>query len=976
MPKLTPELINTAHDRWSSFLESAQNQGLTVPDAPDVREAFRAAMALSPFVARTAVRRPALAVELMAGGDVMRDYGTGLDGWDLRFQKLLPDSNASAHSEGLDGVRQSLTDADFERHLRLFRYREMVRIAVRDLSGLADLNGTLADLSALADICIQLALAFLHDRLCRTWGTPVDADGRPQRLIVLGMGKLGAGELNFSSDVDLIFTYPREGVTSGGSKAISNEDFFIRLSRKLIHMIGAATDEGFVFRVDARLRPFGEAGPLALSFSRMEDYYQVHGREWERYALIKARVVAGDFSAGHRLLQDLRPFVYRRYLDYNTIDALRDMKQRIATEVRSKGLQDNIKLGPGGIREVEFFGQMFQLLRGGVQPELQTRDIQTILKHLVAYRYIPPQTGAELTEAYVFLRRTENRIQAYGDEQLHHLPSEPTQQDGLAAAMDFENWTQFKQTLEHHRRRVHDHFKALLAAGDHGMSGNGGDKVLLEELSAVWQNVLADQRAEMVLEKTGFSKPSETLRLIADLREDGALRPMSAMGKQRLAKIMPLLLQAAGAADHPQQVLLRLMTLIKSICRRTAYLSLLCEYPTTLAHLVRLFEVSPWIAGQLSRYPVLLDELLDPRTLYRPPRRQELVTELRSRLSGITEQDLEHQLEVLRIFKQTNMLRVAASDITNVLPLMKVSDYLSDIAEVVVNEVVALSWRHLCAKHGVPTCSLGNRPCRQGFAVIAYGKLGGLELGYRSDLDLVFLHAAAPGQTKGGRLPIDNTQFFARLGQRVLHILTAHTDTGRLYETDMRLRPSGSSGMLVSHIEGFAEYQRTDAWTWEHQALIRARAIAGEKDLQRRFEEIRREILTRRRDSVTLRKEVAGMRHQLFQAGKPGPQGSFNIKEDRGGIMDIEFLVQYLLLGHAHHHPEIIRWTDNVRQLQTLSQYGIIDQQTAFALRRAYLVLRAAGHRLNLRDIPAQIGKDRFQNITAFVRRCWQRYLS
>jgi glutamate-ammonia-ligase adenylyltransferase len=685
--------------------------------------------------------------------------------------------------------------------------------------------------------------------------------------------------------------------------------------------------------------------------------------------------VAGDFLAGRRLLLDLKPFVYRRYLDYNTIDSLRDMKQRIAVEVRSKSLQDNIKLGPGGIREVEFFGQMFQLLRGGVQPELQARDIQTILKRLVVYRYIPPETGADLAEAYIFLRRAENRIQAYMDEQQHRLPSDPDKRLCLAAAMNFEDWGAFEQVLAIHRQKVHDHFDALLAGGHHGGQEDSADKDLVEELSAVWQNVLENQQAREILASAGFSDPPKALNLVTDLREDGALRPMSAMGRQRLSRIMPLLLQAAGAADHPQQVLLRLMALIKSICRRTAYLSLLCEYPATLAHLVRLFEVSPWIAEQLNRYPVLLDELLDPRTLYRPPKREELVAELGSRMSGIPEEDLEHQLEILRIFKQTNMLRVAASDITNVLPLMKVSDHLSDIAEVVVNAVVALSWRHLVAKHGAPTCRLRDKLCRQGFAVIAYGKLGGLELGYRSDLDLVFLHAAAPGQTQGGPRPVDNTQFFARLGQRVLHVLTAHTDTGKLYETDMRLRPSGASGLLVSHIEGFADYQRHDAWTWEHQALIRARTIAGDEDLQHRFEEIRMEILTRRRDLGRLRNDVAKMRHQLYQARTPTPDGTFDVKEDRGGIMDIEFLVQFLLLGHAHRHPEITRWTDNVRQLQALSHFEIIDRHTAFALRRAYLILRATGHRLNLRGLPAHIEKDRFQVIKTLIERCWEKYL-
>jgi glutamate-ammonia-ligase adenylyltransferase len=841
MPKLPLALEQSAETHWAAFRQKMPENNRPWPSSAATADALKVAFAFSPFVYRTAMGRPEMAVELETGGDLMRAYQ--LEDYRKRCERRLlapPETAPPAGDE--DPLHHQPSEAELQKRLRLFRQREMMRIAIRDLAGLADLNATLLDLSNLADTCISQALDLLYRQMCPVWGTPMDADGRRQDLVVLGMGKLGARELNFSSDVDLIFAYPRDGRTQDGGRTTSNEDFFIRLSRKLIQTIGAATEDGFVFRVDTRLRPFGESGPLALSFDRMEEYYQVHGREWERYALIKARAVAG-VPAGNRLLEALKPFVYRRYLDYNAFDSLREMKQRIAVEVRGKGLQDNIKLGPGGIREVEFFGQMFQLLRGGVQPELQTRDIQTILNHLVTYRYIPRETGTDLTQAYIFLRRAENRIQARSDEQQHKLPTGPEERLMLAASMGFDSWERFEQTLAQHRGCVHRHFNALLAGGEHGPQQDGNSKTLLEELGAVWQNVLDVSQARTILSDAGFSDPERALTLIADLRQDSALRPMSAMGRQRLSKIMPLLLQAAGAADHPQQVLMRMLVLIRSICRRTVYLSLLCEYPQTLAHLVRLFEASSWIAELLNRHPVLLDELLDPRTLYRPPMRDSLVSELRSRLSGVPAEDLEHQLEVLRIFKQTNILRVAASDITHVLPLMKVSDHLSDIAEVVVNAAITLSLNHLTAKHGMPSCSLGDRSCRQGFAVIAYGKLGGLELGYRSDLDLVFLHAASPGQTQGGGRAIDNAQFFSRLGQRVLHILTTHTAAGVLYETDMRLRPSGDSGMLVSHIDGFADYQHHDAWTWEHQALIRARVIAGDPDLRRRFNSIRREVL-------------------------------------------------------------------------------------------------------------------------------------
>jgi [glutamine synthetase] adenylyltransferase / [glutamine synthetase]-adenylyl-L-tyrosine phosphorylase len=959
---------------WQRFQTAVTDMGLSLPPQHPALNALKTGFALSRFVAQTVLRRPEIAVDLIESGDLMNPYGDG-DRLQRYQTHMVIDSGGNINAD-VRKIWATMGKTQFERLLRLFRHREMLRIAVRDLAGLADLQAVLEDLTTLADQCLQQALAFLYHRQCLEWGTPVDGDGNPQELIVLGMGKLGAHELNFSSDVDLIFTYAKEGQTINGTKSTSNEDFFLRLCRSLIQTIGANTAEGFVFRVDTLLRPFGESGPLVLSFSRMEDYYETHGREWERYALIKARVVAGDTKVGQQLLDNLKPFIFRRYLDYNTFESLRDMKKRIAFEVRTKGLENNVKLGPGGIREIEFFGQMFQLLRGGVQPELQARPILTILQRLVEHHYIPPETQHDLTSAYIFLRRTENRIQAYLDQQRHNLPQTADEQRLLSSAMAFDDWPSFLRALNHHRKKVQYHFNALLAHGDAQTTPPEEERVK-DGIKAIWQGATEQEQAHEILKALRFTKSDTVLKLIQDLKDDAALRFMSTMGQERLTRILPLLVTVASQSAHPQLVLGRLFNLIKSICRRTSYLSLLCEYPEVITHLVQLFESSPWIADQLCRHPVLLDELLDPRTLYNPPKKEELVAELHSLLTGIPKDDLEHQLESMRIFKQTNTLRVAASDITNVLPLMKVSDRLSDIAEVVLNKVVDISWRHLMNKHGAPTCQLNEQPCSQGFAVIAYGKLGGLELGYRSDLDLVFLHAAAPGQTREGPRPIDNAQFFARLGQRVLHILSAHTSAGILYETDMRLRPSGDSGMLVSHIDGFKNYHLNDAWTWEHQALIRARAIAGDEAIQKQFEQIRMEVLAQPRDSQKLRHEVTNMRERLRQAQSPTPNrdNTFEIKQGHGGIVDIEFIVQYLILCHAHRHREITRWTDNVRQLQALSSHGIIDQPSAFGLRRAYLILRAMGHRLNLKELPAHIDDSRFKGLRAHVKRCWRAFL-
>ncbi|NNK02451.1 MAG: bifunctional [glutamate--ammonia ligase]-adenylyl-L-tyrosine phosphorylase/[glutamate--ammonia-ligase] adenylyltransferase, partial [Desulfatitalea sp.] len=681
--------------------------------------------------------------------------------------------------------------------LRTFRRREMVRIALRDICGWAVLEQTLADLTDLADTAIAAALRLLQRQQVALWGQPCDAAGQPIRLVVLGLGKLGAGELNFSSDVDLMFAYPAEGHTQGGARGTTDAaSFFTRLCRDLIQVLGAVTEDGFVFRVDARLRPFGEAGPLVMSFERLEDYYQAQGREWERYALIKARVAAGDATAGRRLLDRLKPFVFRRYLDYGAFDSLRDMKNRISLEVRSKGLQDNIKLGSGGIREIEFFGQMFQLIRGGVTPELQIRPIRQVLAILAQKRLIPDPVARELDAAYVFLRFVENRVQQWADRQVHLLPSEPMARLRLAAAMGFEGWASFSRQLDHHRAHVRTHFSALLAPAQ-AHTPLDPEKEMSKQLTALWQGVLEPGKADALLTHLGFSSAQEVIQQITALKQDRTLRDMSQVGRERLNRLIPMIVQAAASSAQPDQTLQRLFHLIRSIQQRTSYLALLVENPSILKHVVHLAGASPWIADFLSRHPVLLDELLDPRTLYRPPDRKMLAEELTQRLTRIAGDDLEYQMEALRVYKQVNVLRVAASDMTSVLPLMKVSDHLSDIAEVILDQVVHLCFDQLAAKHGWPACSVGNGRCERGFVVIAYGKLGGLELGYGSDLDLVFLHAAEAGQTSNPNRPLDNAQFFSRLGQRVLHMLTTPTGAGIVYDADMRLPPSGASGMLV-----------------------------------------------------------------------------------------------------------------------------------------------------------------------------------
>lgn len=940
--------------RWQSMQAAAEAAGRTLSASREIREAAGKVFAWSRFVSECCRRMPTLLPDLIDSGDLRRSYN------ERRYRDAL-------HSR----TREETDESRMAASLRGFRNREMVRIAWRDLCGWADLQETMADLTALAEASIDRAVEFLHRRMVDRYGIPKAADGSEQQLVVIGMGKLGGRELNFSSDIDLIFAYPDAGKTDGADSPVGNDEFFSRLCRSVLQLLGRTTPDGFVYRVDMRLRPFGESGPLVMSFDATEQYYHYQGREWERYAWIKAREVGGDRIAGRRLLERLNSFVYRRYLDFGAFESLRAMKQKIAHEVGRKGLQHDIKIGRGGIREIEFFGQVFQLIRGGVSPKLQQQSIEPALQDLARENLVTGEVCRELRTAYRFLRRLEHRLQEYADQQTHRLPSDPGARKRLAESMGFAEEIEFSEALDTHRERVHRHFAMLLGTA----TPEAPPSEYLQTLAAVWRQELDADQAPAALHAAGFEPAEEALRVLANLRSAVDRGALGRDGRRRLDRLMPRLLQSAGRSSTPIQSLVRIVELIEAIGGRAAYLALLLEYPDSLQHLVRLVEASPWVARFLTRHPVLLDELLDSRTLYAPPGRAELEQELHQRLEGLPD-DLETRMDALRVFKQVNVLRVAAADVTEVLPLMRVSDHLSDIAEVVLAQALEMAWRHLVAKHGPPRCNIGAQCLDQGFAVVAYGKLGGLELGYGSDLDLVFLHAAATGDTAGPRNAVDNRQFFARLGQRVIHILTAHTRAGVLYETDMRLRPSGASGILVSHIDGFREYQQKSAWTWEHQALIRARPVGGDPHLRSRFESVRREILTAVRDPRQLRRDVLDMRGRMRRELLRQDPQVFDVKQERGGMVDIEFLVQYLVLSHAHRHPVLLRWTDNVRLIQTLMETGIMNEIDAHILKHAYLIYRAVSHKRSLQEQPAQVSADRFVLLRRRVNEIWNHHLN
>ncbi|MEW6354019.1 MAG: bifunctional [glutamate--ammonia ligase]-adenylyl-L-tyrosine phosphorylase/[glutamate--ammonia-ligase] adenylyltransferase [Pseudomonadota bacterium] len=940
---------------WQTYYEHARAADIQPVRHPELLRVLRRVWAYSDFVADNCARHPRVLADLLQSGDLFVDYAAG------EYVNKLRAALAQVSDE-----------AELSIALRQVRRREMLRIAWRDLAGWADVRETLADASAFAAACIDAALDTLHGWQCAEWGMPRDAEGVPQTLVVLGMGKLGAHELNFSSDVDLIFVYTGDGETRA-RRRLSNEEYFIRLAQRLIRALDERTPEGFVFRVDARLRPFGESGPLALSFAALEDYYQTHGREWERYAFIKARVVAGDRVAGARLMRSLHPFIYRRYLDFGAFEALRAMKELIARELQRKGMENNIKLGWGGIREVEFIGQVFQLIRGGRDARLQRPELLPVLDALRDAQYLPEYAARELREGYLFLRRVENRLQEVADEQTHTLPTDELGQLRLALSMGYGDWETFERALNKHRARVHGHFEQVFAAPQ-------AESAASPDLDGLWQGALIGAHACEVLNAQGFTDAAEALRWLDQLRAGHSYRALSERGRARLDKLMPLLIAALGRTDRPNAALARLVPLIETIARRTAYLALLIENPMALSQLVKLCAASPWVSAMLARHPLLLDELLDARTLYAVLDKAGLEQELRRVLAPVAEDDLEQHMETLRHFKHVQVLRVAAADIGGALPLMKVSDHLTWLAEVIVQEVLNLAWRHLTAKHGHPSCRIEGKTREPGFAVIGYGKFGGIELGYGSDLDLVFLHSSSGEQQRTtGPRGLDNSVFFARLGQRIIHILNTLTPSGVLYEVDTRLRPSGASGLLVSSLESYADYQRHHAWTWEHQALVRARVVAGAgadaADLAAGFTRLRGEILARPRDAHALRTEVRDMRAKMRTAlGGCGAE-RFDLKQDRGGIADIEFMVQYGVLLWAHAHPELLVYPDNIRLLETLSAAGLLPAQDAQRLSDAYRAYRGAVHRAALQEEPACADVGEFREYRQGVMDIWRKLM-
>ncbi|VAW83669.1 Glutamate-ammonia-ligase adenylyltransferase [hydrothermal vent metagenome] len=950
---LPEPLIADVREYWLAYEQAATDEAVIPVSHAELKNVLYKVWLQSDFVARLCINAPARLHELCSSGDLLLAY--------------LPGEAQQRIKAELTGTTNI---SDLKQRLRQWRQREMLRIAWRDLAGWADLKETMFALSELASACMDIALCYLTPWLQKEYGTPYgEQSKKPQHLVVLGMGKLGAYELNFSSDIDLIFVFPEEGETQGAMHSISNHEYFIKLGRQLIDVIGTRTVDGFVFRVDMRLRPFGNSGSLVMNFDAIALYYQTQGRDWERYALIKARPVAGDIAQGEMLLESLSPFVFRRYLDFGALEALREMKGLIAQQVRKKSLVRNIKLGAGGIREIEFVGQVFQLIRGGCEPRLKARGIVDVLQTLRVLNYLPAFVVHELIIAYDFLRRTENRLQAYADRQTHDLPQDEREQLKLAYAMGFTGWSEFYTCLQKTMQTVHHHFEQVFTAPQTEHANDDENK---QNLATLWAIGAEFDQAHEVLQHNGFQQPEEVVRCLTTMRASSSYRHLSSRGRVRLDHLIPLTLGAAAQATQPTVAFLRVMMVLEAIGRRSAYYALLLEHPMALSQLVQLCAASPWLTTYVAQHPLLLDELLDPRFLYAPPDRAALAHEMSQLMQRVKENDLESQMDVLRSFTQSNILKVAAADVSDALPLMKVSDHLTAIAEVVLNKVMECAWQHLLQRYGMPTCSDAGVRREARFAIIAYGKMGGYELGYGSDLDLVFLHDGdeVDGVTEGDR-SVSHSVFFARLAQRIIHMLRTQTPTGVMYDVDVRLRPSGASGLLVTSMSSFIRYQNKQAWTWEHQALVRARFVAGAPILRQAFERIRQQVLARERDPVKLQTEVREMRERMRQELASKRSEVFDIKQDRGGIADIEFIVQYLTLRWGHQYPELLQWEDNIRLLASCKAIAVLQPEQADVLSNAYRSYRSEVHKRKLQNEPAEVSSHYYVEERKAVSQIW-----
>ena len=808
--------------------------------------------------------------------------------------------------------------------LRRYRSAGSTRLVWRDVLGLDTVEQTLAGSTALAEQCLSIALAAVEGEFAQRHGVVRDEAGIEQRLVVFGLGKLGGGELNFSSDIDLVYAYPRDG-ESDGRRALEAEDYFARLGQRLAKLLDEVTADGFCHRVDLRLRPFGGAGRVAWSFAAMDGYFQREGRDWERYAWLKARTVAGDVAAGEAWLETLRPFVYRRYLDFTALDGLRTMKAAIVAEMQRRDMADDLKRGVGGIREIEFLVQSLQLIRGGREPALRGRSLLPALRALVEAGQIAPGHGQVLADAYRFLRRLENRVQMLADAQTHAVPEAAPERLRLALGLGYAGWQPLQDELARWREQVSAEFDALLVP----QRGQAAP----DALESYWR-ALPQGGDAAVLATAGFPDAEGGDAALRDFARSGGVRALSDAARARLDRVVPALLGAAAASARPEVALKRLLDLLQAILRRASYLALLDEQPSALARLVDVLARSAFLAERIAHYPLLLDELLDTRVAGPLPGAAQMQAACAAAVAG-PDDDPEVALRALNEVRQALSFRIALASLDRRQGAGRSTRQLAALADAVVAQVLRMARSEVEAAHGVLP---GGR-----FAVVGYGSLGGCELGFGSDLDLVFLYDADPNAMSDGARALEPARWYTRLAQKVVALLGAVTAAGRLYETDMRLRPDGSKSLLVSTLASYVEYQQQRAWTWEHQALVRARAVAGEASLLEDFEQVRRDTLGRVRDRAALAADVGQMRQRMRAELDRSDAARFDLKQGAGGLVDLEFVLQYGVLARAADVPALLQRRDSPGLIDALAGCGQLQADEAAALHQAHATLLEAG---------------------------------
>ncbi|HNR92265.1 MAG TPA: bifunctional [glutamate--ammonia ligase]-adenylyl-L-tyrosine phosphorylase/[glutamate--ammonia-ligase] adenylyltransferase [Dokdonella sp.] len=822
---------------------------------------------------------------------------------------------------------------DFRADLRRFRREESLRLIWRDVNGIDAIETTLTGTSVLAEVCLEAALRQAEREFAARHGVLRTADGQVQRLVVLALGKLGGGELNFSSDVDLVLAFA-EPASSDGTRPVDAETGYSRIAQAFIALLAEHTADGFAYRVDLRLRPFGSVGRVALSFQAMEQYYQREGRDWERYAWIKARPVAGDKAAGLRLLETLRPFVFRRYFDYTAFAGLREMKALIDAEVARKDLADHLKLGPGGIREIEFIVQLIQLIRGGREPALRVRGLLDALAAAERLGYVPAARARRLADAYRFLRRLENRVQMFADQQTHDLPTDPLVRERIALALGHRDWPALVGELDRHRAEVSEEFDALMAPAREARGS-----AQHAEWDEVWRRFVESGVEREPLVAAGFEPVEPVLAALEGLLGSPILRAASVRARERLDRVLPALFAAAAASPAPSACLVRLIGLVHAVARRSAYLALLDEQPVALRRLTAVFAASALLAERVIAHPLLLDELFDERSDGSLPTRAAVEAEIARQLADIAEGDTESAIERIQEQRLACQFRIGLAFLGGRSSAVQCARALADVAEAVIAAVLEVAARGLVAAHGRIATDAGGG---NGLVVIGYGSLGGIELGFGSDLDLVFVYDGALAQRESdGAKPLDGTRYHARLAQRFVHLLTTLTRSGRLYEVDVRLRPDGGKGLLVTSLEGYVAYQQERAWTWEHQALVRARAVAGDVTLGRRFAEARADTLRRAEGVDSLRARIVEMRQRWRAERDRSTPRMLDLKQGPGALVDIEFLLQALVLGHAARCPRLLSSTCTADLVGIAAREGLLDEVQAQALSAAHETLLA-----------------------------------